>query len=123
MTFHIGKHLVRPLLTYEIAQLEIALREVPGLLTDWVDGDRQIRTWVHKHSEAVLAAQPLSEKRRWIERLTSGYISDDDGSAVIKVCRSVSTLYEKRHLLEKNFRFLFTLDRNIAKAKQSLQTN
>lgn len=119
----IGRHVVRPLITYELAQLEIALREIPGLLSGWIDGDRHIRTWVHKHSEAVLAAQPLSEKRRWIERLTSGYISDDDGTAVVKICRSVSTLFEKRELLEKNFRSLFTLDKNIAKAKQSLQAN
>jgi hypothetical protein len=58
----------------------------PGTF-EW--GDTVIREWTHDQTPEAIGSQPVGEKVRMIKRLLKGWVSDDDVTAVQKICASV----------------------------------
>ena len=54
-------------------------------------GDSEIRSFVRTQRAEVLRALPASEKIRFINRLLSGWISDDDVNAVVTICNNAQS--------------------------------
>jgi hypothetical protein len=62
-------------------------RDVP---TRHLLGDTEIRDWVAAQTPEALAALSLGEKLRMTNRLLDGWVSDDDLTAIRKICRNAS---------------------------------
>ena len=66
-------------------------RDVP---TRHLTGDTQMRTWITDHTPAEIAALPVAEKKRLINRLLDGWVHDEDVAAIERICSSVTTAVE-----------------------------
>ena len=69
-------------------------KEAPDFLSGMFSDDDEIRQWVQSTDLAVLGRQSKDEKIRMILTLMSGWISDDDVSAMARICRSVNNRSE-----------------------------
>ncbi len=60
----------------------------------WVNDDDQVRNWINGHSPDDIRNLSTVSKLKAIKTLMSGWISDDDVAAIIKICRSVTSKTE-----------------------------
>ena len=60
----------------------------------WINDDDHIRQWVKAHAPSEIAKLSTAHKLKAIHVLMSGYIHDDDVSAIGGICRSVSNRTE-----------------------------
>lgn len=56
----------------------------------WLNDDDQVRDWVNTHSAVDIASLSTADKLKAIRTLMSGWISDDDVTAIGKICGSVT---------------------------------
>lgn len=64
----------------------------------WMNDDDHIRDWVSEHSNADIARLSTAHKLQAIRILMGGWISDDDMSAMDKICRSVTDRTESQRI-------------------------
>lgn len=74
--------------------------------------DNEVRKWVKQQTMDQIGKLPADEKIRMIKILISGWTSEDDFSAIVKICRSVGSGIEMKTLrdallLESNRLFGF----------------
>ena len=70
-------------------------RHIP---TQGLTTDTEIRDWVSTHSTSDIAALPIEERVRLLDRLLDGWVSDEDVTAFEKICSSVYTAAEQSAL-------------------------
>lgn len=84
-----GARILRIEFSEEYANLTAGLATA-NLKTVGFLGDTEIRDWVQKNKLTAIRAVPTPEKIRLIDRLLSGWVSDDDVVAIQYICKSVS---------------------------------
>jgi hypothetical protein len=71
---------------------DVAAENEPSAL--WTNDDDEVRAWVSAHSLAEIGRISTADKLRAIWVLQRGWISDDDMSAMARICSSVTTSNE-----------------------------
>lgn len=72
---------------YEQEIWDLSKQEGPGMLAA---ADTPIRKWVSTQDLAAIGREPIEEKIRMVDRLLSGWISDDDVDAIERICLSIT---------------------------------
>lgn len=60
----------------------------------WINDDNQVRDWVNGHSLSDIGKLSTGNKLKAINTLMGGWISDDDVSAIARICSSVTSSTE-----------------------------
>lgn len=60
----------------------------------WFNDDDQLRAWIRDHSNDDIARLPTNDKLIVIKTLLEGWVSDDDLSAIDRICATVSSAAE-----------------------------
>jgi hypothetical protein len=62
----------------------------------WINDDDQVRDWINAHSSIEINMVSTNNKVKMFQPLVSGWISDDDVDAMLRVCNSVDDAQEAK---------------------------
>lgn len=64
----------------------------------WINDDDQVRDWINAHSAVEINLLSTTNKVKMFQPLVSGWISDDDVDAMLRICNSVDDSQEAKTL-------------------------
>jgi hypothetical protein len=64
----------------------------------WINDDDQVRDWINEHSSIEINLLSTTNKVKMFHPLASGWISDDDVDAMLRICSSVTTGTEAKSI-------------------------
>lgn len=64
----------------------------------WFNDDEQVRDWINEHSAIEINMLSTKNKVKMFDPLMSGWISDEDVDAMVRICSSVDDAQESRSI-------------------------